>query len=91
MSKYAGLKSFFSQKLGWSLGQSCNPSFSLNSDKSIAKQTSCQGRSVINCNVILASYDPSHSKSRGGDLVSTLPGCVCRKRKDMGPFSAPSE
>ena len=22
----------------------------------------------------------------GGDLVSTLPGCVCRKVKDMGPF-----
>ena len=29
--------------------------------------------------------------SRGGDLVSTLPGCVCRKMKDMGPFSASSE
>ena len=29
--------------------------------------------------------------TRGGDLVSTLPGCVCRKGKDMGPFSAPSE
>ena len=28
---------------------------------------------------------------RGGDLVSTLPGCVCRKGKDMGPFSGPSE
>ena len=27
----------------------------------------------------------------GGDLVSTLPGCVCRKVKDMGPFSASSE
>ena len=23
----------------------------------------------------------------GGDLVSNLPGCVCRKVKDMGPFS----
>ena len=28
---------------------------------------------------------------RGGDLVSTLPGCVCRKVKDIGPFSASSE
>ena len=28
---------------------------------------------------------------RGGDLVSTLPGCVCQKVKDMGPFSASSE
>ena len=27
----------------------------------------------------------------GGDLVSTLPGCVCGKVKDMGPFSASSE
>ena len=27
----------------------------------------------------------------GGDLVSTLPGCVCRKVKDMGPFLASSE
>ena len=27
----------------------------------------------------------------GGDLVSTLPGCVCRKVKDMGLFSASSE
>ena len=27
----------------------------------------------------------------GGDLVSTLPGCVCPKVKDMGPFSASSE
>ena len=24
----------------------------------------------------------------GGDLVSTMPGCVCRKVKDMGPFEA---
>ena len=30
-------------------------------------------------------------RARGGDLVSTLPGCVCRKVKDMGPFSASSE
>ena len=27
----------------------------------------------------------------GGALVSTLPGCVCRKVKDMGPFSASRE
>ena len=27
----------------------------------------------------------------GGDLVSTLLRCVCRKVKDMGPFSASSE
>ena len=25
------------------------------------------------------------------NLVSTLPGCVCRKVKDMGPFSASNE
>ena len=30
-------------------------------------------------------------QARGGDLVSTLPGCVWQKGKDMGPFSAPSE
>ena len=24
----------------------------------------------------------------GGDLVPTIPGCVCPKVKDMGPFSA---
>ena len=24
----------------------------------------------------------------GGDLVPTMPGCVCPKVKDMGPFSA---
>ena len=24
----------------------------------------------------------------GGDLVSSMPGCVCRKVKEMGPFSA---
>ena len=34
---------------------------------------------------------PFKTGSRGGDLVSTLPGCVCRKVKDMGPFSASSE
>ena len=28
---------------------------------------------------------------QGGDLVSTMPGCVCRKVKDMGPFLASSE
>ena len=28
---------------------------------------------------------------QGGDLVSTLPRCVCRKGKDMGPFLASSE
>ena len=27
----------------------------------------------------------------GGDLVSTLPVCVCPKVKDMGPFSASSK
>ena len=27
----------------------------------------------------------------GGDLVSTMPGCVCREVKDMGPFLASSE
>ena len=27
----------------------------------------------------------------GGDFVSTLPGCVCRKVKDMGHFLATSE
>ena len=28
---------------------------------------------------------------RGGDLISTMPVCVCPKLKDMGPFSASSE
>ena len=27
----------------------------------------------------------------GGDLVPTMPVCVCQKVKDMGPFSASSE
>ena len=27
----------------------------------------------------------------GGDLVPTMPGCVCPKVKDMGPFSPSSE
>ena len=27
----------------------------------------------------------------GGDLVPTMPGCVCPKVKDMGPFSTSSE
>ena len=27
----------------------------------------------------------------GGDLVPTMPGCVCPKVKDMGPFSASKE
>ena len=27
----------------------------------------------------------------GGDLVSTMPVCVCPKVKDMGSFSASSE
>ena len=27
----------------------------------------------------------------GRDLVSTVPGCVCPKEKDIGPFSASSE
>ena len=27
----------------------------------------------------------------GGDLVQTMPRCVCPKVKDMGPFSASSE
>ena len=29
--------------------------------------------------------------ARGGDLVPTMPVCVCQKVKDMGPFSASSE
>ena len=32
-----------------------------------------------------------NTPSRGGDLVSTLPGCVCPKVKDMGPFWASRE
>ena len=27
----------------------------------------------------------------GGDLFPTMPGCVCPKVKDMGPFSASRE
>ena len=27
----------------------------------------------------------------GGDLISTMPACVCPKLKDIGPFSASSE
>ena len=27
----------------------------------------------------------------GGDLVPNMPGCVCPKVKDMGPFSASRE
>ena len=30
-------------------------------------------------------------KARGGDLVLSLPGCVCPKVKDMGPFWASRE
>ena len=37
------------------------------------------------------NYPQGVYPARGGDLVSTLPGCVCRKVKDMGPFSASSE
>ena len=29
--------------------------------------------------------------ARGGDLVLSLPGCVCPKVKDMGPFWASRE
>ena len=29
--------------------------------------------------------------ARGGYLVQTMPGCVCPKVKDMGPFSASRE
>ena len=31
------------------------------------------------------------SNTQGGDLVSSIPGCVCRKVKEMGPFSASRE
>ena len=30
-------------------------------------------------------------RARGGDLVLSLPGCVCPKVKDMGPFWASRE
>ena len=30
-------------------------------------------------------------EARGGDLVPTMPGRVCPKVKDMGPFSASRE
>ena len=36
-------------------------------------------------NIFLGSF------TQGGDLVSTMPVCVCPKVKDMGPFSASSE
>ena len=29
--------------------------------------------------------------TQGGDLVPTMPGCVCPKVKDIGPFSASRE
>ena len=31
------------------------------------------------------------SNPQGGDLVSTMPVCVCPKVKDMGPFLASIE
>ena len=34
---------------------------------------------------------PDGAPSRGGDLVLSLPGCVCPKVKDMGPFWASRE
>ena len=33
----------------------------------------------------------SGEREGGGDLVLTLPGCVCPKVKDMGPFLASRE
>ena len=30
-------------------------------------------------------------RARGGDVVPTMPGCVCPKVKDMGPFSVSRE
>ena len=47
--------------------------------------------SVFYSLVIMAYMYVVIPNARGGDLVSTLPGCVCRKVKDMGPFLASSE
>ena len=32
-----------------------------------------------------------NSGGGGGDFIPSLPGCVCPKLMDMGPFRAPSE
>ena len=34
------------------------------------------------------SLDSSTLGVGGGDLVPTMPGCMCPKVKDIGPFSA---
>ena len=31
-------------------------------------------------------YTSPVGEGGGGDLVPTMPGCVCPKEKDMGPF-----
>ena len=36
-------------------------------------------------------FEYSDIGPRVGDLVPTLPGCVCLKVKEMGPFSASRE
>ena len=39
----------------------------------------------------MASNRARAPRGGGGDLVLTMPGCVCPKVKDMGPFSASRE
>ena len=42
--------------------------------------------------MVVTGFEEGEGAPRGGgDLVPTMPGCVCPKVKDMGPFSASSE
>ena len=51
--------------------------------------TSHQGLHPATCNLIVTKG--GGPGGGGGDLVPTMPGCVCPKVKDMGSFSASSQ
>ena len=40
---------------------------------------------------LIRVYRPQPRGAGGGELVATMPGCVCPKVKDMGPFWASRE
>ena len=57
----------------------------------VLRNSRAGGGGVMQNNPIRGGLRSVGILAQGVDLVSSMPGCVCRKGKEMGPFSALGE